>query len=136
MGISLEKQGIETEVVPEHFSVKEAVFPFNRFPGVDPVLGPEMKSTGEVMGADPDFGVAYMKAQIAAGQKLPLEGKIFISVNDNDKRKIVGIAKRLTSLGYEIVSTSKNNTIIIDDTSSLVVDDNRRRILLLLLLFF
>jgi len=74
--------------------------------GVDPVLGPEMKSTGEVMGADPDFGVAYMKAQIAAGQKLPLEGKIFISVNDNDKRKIVGIAKRLAVLGYEIVSTS------------------------------
>ncbi|MEA3494127.1 MAG: carbamoyl-phosphate synthase large subunit [Candidatus Margulisiibacteriota bacterium] len=106
MGISLKKQGLETEVVPEHFSVKEAVFPFNRFPGVDPVLGPEMKSTGEVMGADPDLGVAYMKAQIAAGQKIPLEGKIFVSVNDNDKRKIVGIVKRLASLGYEIVSTS------------------------------
>lgn len=106
LGKSLMEQGIVKEVIPEHFSVKEAVFPFNRFPGVDPVLGPEMKSTGEVMGADPDFGVAYMKAQIAAGQKIPLEGKIFVSVNDNDKRKIVGIAKRLVSLGYEIVSTS------------------------------
>lgn len=106
LGKSLKELGIEKEVVPEHFSVKEAVFPFNRFPGVDPVLGPEMKSTGEVMGIDPDFGVAYMKAQIAAGQKLPTEGKVFISVNDRDKRKIVGIAKRISALGYEIVSTS------------------------------
>ncbi|MFC1540414.1 carbamoyl-phosphate synthase large subunit [Candidatus Margulisiibacteriota bacterium] len=106
LGKPLKEQGIEKEVVPEHFSVKEAVFPFNRFPGVDPVLGPEMKSTGEVMGIDPDFGVAYMKAQIAAGQKIPLEGKIFISVNDKDKRKIVDIAKRFDSLGYSIVSTS------------------------------
>ncbi|MBN2057193.1 MAG: carbamoyl-phosphate synthase large subunit [Candidatus Saganbacteria bacterium] len=106
MGKSLKEQGIDKEVIPEHFSVKEAVFPFNRFPGVDPVLGPEMKSTGEVMGIDHDLGVAYMKAQIAAGQKLPLSGKIFISVNDKDKRKIVDIAKRFDALGYQIVSTS------------------------------
>ncbi|MFH1826020.1 MAG: carbamoyl-phosphate synthase large subunit [bacterium] len=105
LGLSLKKQGIDKEVIPEHFSVKEAVFPFNRFPGVDPVLGPEMKSTGEVMGIDKDFGVAYMKAQIAAGQKIPMDGKVFISVNDNDKRKIVGLAKRLAALGYQIVST-------------------------------
>jgi carbamoyl-phosphate synthase large subunit len=106
LGKSFKELGVEKEVVPEHFSVKEAVFPFNRFPGVDPVLGPEMRSTGEVMGVDADFGVAYMKAQIAAGQKLPLEGKVFISVNDRDKRKIVGIAKRIAALGYSIVSTS------------------------------
>ena len=106
LGKSLKELGVEKEVVPEHFSVKEAVFPFNRFPGVDPVLGPEMKSTGEVMGIDADFGVAYMKAQIAAGQKLPMDGKIFVSVNDDDKRKIVDIAKRISTLGYQIVSTS------------------------------
>ncbi len=105
LGKSLKELGAK-EVVPEHFCVKEAVFPFNRFPGTDAILGPEMKSTGEVMGVDKDFGIAYMKAQIAAGQKLPLEGKVFVSVNDRDKRRIVGIAKRLSSLGYEIVSTN------------------------------
>ena len=105
LGKTLKDLGIEKEVIPEHFSVKEAVFPFNRFPGVDPVLGPEMKSTGEVMGIDADFGIAYMKAQIAAGQKIPMEGKVFVSVNDQDKRKIVGSAKRLVSLGYQIVTT-------------------------------
>ncbi|NQU17481.1 MAG: carbamoyl-phosphate synthase large subunit [Candidatus Saganbacteria bacterium] len=105
LGKSLKELGAK-EFVPEHFSVKEAVFPFNRFPGTDAILGPEMKSTGEVMGIDSDFGIAYMKAQIAAGQKIPLEGKVFISVNDRDKRRIVGIAKRLASLGYEIISTN------------------------------
>jgi carbamoyl-phosphate synthase large subunit len=112
LGKPLKDQGIEKEVIPEHFSVKEAVFPFNRFPGVDPVLGPEMKSTGEVMGIDSDFGVAYMKAQIAAGQKIPMEGKVFISVNDRDKRKIVDIAKRIAALGYTIVSTSGTGEIL------------------------
>ncbi len=112
LGKSLKDQGIEKEVIPEHFSVKEAVFPFNRFPGVDPVLGPEMKSTGEVMGIDSDFGVAYMKAQIAAGQKIPMEGKVFISVNDRDKRKIVDIAKRIASLGYTIVCTSGTGEVL------------------------
>jgi len=106
LGHSLKEQGVTEEVIPEHFSVKEAVFPWNRFPGVDPVLGPEMKSTGEVMGADADLGVAYMKAQIAAGQKIPMEGKVFISVNDHDKRAIPGIAKRFDALGYKIVATS------------------------------
>jgi carbamoyl-phosphate synthase large subunit len=112
LGKTLKDLGIEKEVVPEHFSVKEAVFPFNRFPGVDPVLGPEMKSTGEVMGIDADFGIAYMKAQIAAGQKIPMEGKIFISVNDQDKRKIVGIAKRLAALGYQIVTTAGTGEVM------------------------
>jgi carbamoyl-phosphate synthase large subunit len=112
IGKTLKDQGIEKESVPGHFSVKEAVFPFNRFPGVDPVLGPEMKSTGEVMGIDSDYGAAYMKAQIAAGQKLPLQGKVFISVNDRDKRKIIGIAKRIFALGYEIVSTSGTGEVL------------------------
>jgi carbamoyl-phosphate synthase large subunit len=106
LGHSLKELGVEKEVIPKHFSVKEAVFPFNRFPGVDPVLGPEMKSTGEVMGADADLGVAYMKAQIAAGQKIPLAGKVFISVNDHDKRAITGVAKRFATLGYQIVATA------------------------------
>jgi carbamoyl-phosphate synthase large subunit len=125
LGKTLKELGIEKEVVPEHFSVKEAVFPFNRFPGVDPVLGPEMKSTGEVMGIDPDFGVAYMKAQIAAGQKIPMDGKIFISVNDHDKRSIVDIAKRVYALGYQIVSTSgtaevlRKNGLEVDEVAKL-----------------
>jgi carbamoyl-phosphate synthase large subunit len=112
LGKSLKELRVEKEVIPEHFSVKEAVFPFNRFPGVDPVLGPEMKSTGEVMGIDSDLGVAYMKAQIAAGQKIPLEGKVFISVNDRDKRKIVDIAKRFDALGYKVVSTSGTGEVL------------------------
>ena len=112
LGKSLKELGVEKEVIPEYFSVKEAVFPFNRFPGVDPVLGPEMKSTGEVMGIDADFGVAYMKAQVAAGQKIPMEGKVFISVDDRDKRKIVGIAKRIAALGYKIVSTSGTGEVL------------------------
>ncbi len=125
LGKSLKDQGIEKEIIPEHFSVKEAVFPFNRFPGVDPVLGPEMKSTGEVMGIDKDFGVAYMKAQVAAGQKIPLEGKVFISVSDNDKRKIVGIAKRMVSMGYTLVSTIgtaevlRKNGVEVEDVAKL-----------------
>lgn len=106
LGKSLKQLGIKKEIVPKHFSVKEAVFPFNRFPGVDAILGPEMKSTGEVMGIDADFGIAYMKAQLAAGQKLPFEGKVFVSVNDNDKRRIVDIAKRLDAMKYKLVSTS------------------------------
>ncbi|MFA5035094.1 MAG: carbamoyl-phosphate synthase large subunit, partial [Candidatus Margulisiibacteriota bacterium] len=104
LGKSLKAQKI-SEVEVKHFSVKEAVFPFNRFPGVDAVLGPEMKSTGEVMGIDVDFGSAFMKSQIAAGQRLPLEGKVFISVKDKDKRSIVSVAKKLIALGFQIVAT-------------------------------
>ncbi|HVN67162.1 MAG TPA: ATP-grasp domain-containing protein, partial [Candidatus Sulfotelmatobacter sp.] len=105
IGKTLKEQGV-TEVEPEHTSVKEAVFPFNRFPGADAILGPEMRSTGEVMGIDADFGVAFMKSQIAAGQNLPLKGKIFVSVNNRDKRNIVYIVKKLADLGFEIAATS------------------------------
>jgi len=94
----------ENEV--DHIAVKEAVFPFARFPGVDIILGPEMKSTGEVMGIDHDFGTAFAKAQLAAGTILPLKGSVFISVRDGDKPGLVDSARRLVAMGFEIVATS------------------------------
>jgi carbamoyl-phosphate synthase large subunit len=86
-------------------AVKESVFHFNRFPGVDTVLGPEMKSTGEVMGIDHAFGIAFAKAQLAAGQLLPKKGKVFLSVKNKDKRAIIFIAKKLADFGFQIVAT-------------------------------
>ena len=106
LGKKLKELGFTEEIIPKHISVKESVFPFNRFPGVDVILGPEMKSTGEVMGIDKDFGRAYIKSQIAAGQNLPKKGNVFISVRDRDKRSIVFIAKKLVDLGFHIYSTS------------------------------
>ena len=91
---------------PQHVAVKEAVFPFARFPGVDTVLGPEMKSTGEVMGIDRDFGSAFAKAQIGAGMHLPVSGRAFVSVRDDDKPAAVAIARSLAELGFELVATS------------------------------
>jgi carbamoyl-phosphate synthase large subunit len=111
VGKSLKEQGVK-EVEPEHISVKEAVFPFNRFPGADAILGPEMRSTGEVMGIDADFGVAFMKSQIAAGQNLPLKGKVFVSVNNRDKRSIVYIVKKLADLGFSIVATAGTGKVL------------------------
>ena len=105
-GKKLSDLGIKDEYTFEHIAVKESVFPFNRFPGVDPVLGPEMKSTGEVMGIDRDFGRAYAKSQIAAGQILPVEGKVFISVRNKDKRSIIFISKKLVDLGFSLLATS------------------------------
>ena len=107
MGKTLDELGVE-EVEPDYYSVKEAVFPFNRFPEVDPILSPEMKSTGEVMGIDKDFGIAFYKAQLAAGSRLPLDpskGKVFISVKDKDKPRVYGIAQKLVEMGFKIVST-------------------------------
>jgi carbamoyl-phosphate synthase large subunit len=89
----------------KHIAVKEAVFPFNRFPGVDTVLGPEMKSTGEVMGIDQDFGMAFAKSQMAANAALPLKGTVFVSVKNKDKRSAIFIAKRLTDMGFKLVAT-------------------------------
>jgi len=106
VGQTLAAQGFTREIVPPYFCVKEAVLPFNKFPGVDPILGPEMKSTGEVMGIAYDFGTAYAKAQLGAGQRLPTEGTVFISAEDKDKPAIVGIAAGFRSLGFEILSTS------------------------------
>jgi carbamoyl-phosphate synthase large subunit len=90
----------------EHIGVKEAVFPFARFPGVDTVLGPEMKSTGEVMGIDVDLGLAYAKSQMAAPPPLPEGGRVFVSVKDADKEAIIPVAREYLKLGFEIVSTS------------------------------
>ncbi len=107
LGKTLKELNI-TEAEPSYYSVKEAVFPFNRFPKVDPVLSPEMKSTGEVMGIDEDLGKAFYKAQLAAGSRLPIDpssGKVFISVKNKDKPKILEIAKVLTDMGFELVST-------------------------------
>ncbi len=104
-GMSLAEQGIKAEVVPKHYSVKEAVFPFMKFVGVDPILGPEMKSTGEVMGVGRTFGEAFAKSQLAAGVDLPLAGKVFISVRDTDKEQTAKVAKELTQLGFEVVAT-------------------------------
>lgn len=105
LGKTLEELKFTKEIIPPHFSVKESVFPFNRFPGVDVILGPEMKSTGEVMGIDADFGLAYIKSQIAAGQNLPRKGNVFISVRDKDKRTVVFIAKKLHELGFHLFAT-------------------------------
>lgn len=106
LGKSLAELGFTSEIELKHVAVKEAVFPFNRFPGVDPLLGPEMKSTGEVMGIDLDFGAAFAKSQFAAGQKLPLSGRVFVSVSDRDKFRIVEVARRLADAGFEIIATS------------------------------
>jgi len=105
LGRKLKDLGFTREVVPSYVAVKESVFPFSRFPGVDIILGPEMKSTGEVMGIDCDFGSAYIKSQIAAGQKIPLKGNVFISVRDKDKRSMVMIARQLHELGFNIFAT-------------------------------
>jgi carbamoyl-phosphate synthase large subunit len=104
-GKTLEELGIVHEVVPPHISVKEAVFPFSKFPGVDTLLGPEMKSTGEVMGIDASFGAAFAKAQIAAGNPLPTEGTVFISVRDEDKPAALSIARRLHRQGFRLLAT-------------------------------
>jgi len=105
LGRTLRDLGFTTSPRPEHISVKEAVFPFNRFPNVDILLGPEMKSTGEVMGIDHSFGLAFAKSQMAAGFKLPLSGRVFISVHDSHKEKIVPIARSFAEQGFEILAT-------------------------------
>lgn len=105
LGQSLAEQKVE-EVVPRHISVKEAVLPFVRFAGVDPVLGPEMRSTGEVMGVDYNYGLAFAKSQLAAGQQLPKEGQVFISVRDKDKPLVLPVAQTLKSLGFTMAATA------------------------------
>ncbi|MAZ89633.1 MAG: carbamoyl phosphate synthase large subunit [Cellvibrionaceae bacterium] len=104
-GKSLAEQGFTKEIVPDYFSVKEAVFPFNKFPAVDPILGPEMKSTGEVMGVGDTFAEAYAKAQLGASDEIPTSGKVFVSVRDCDKEGLLPVAKELVDLGFEIVAT-------------------------------
>jgi carbamoyl-phosphate synthase large subunit len=105
VGQSLESQRIRGEVVPPYYSVKEAVFPFIKFPGVDTILGPEMKSTGEVMGVADTFAEAFVKSQLAAGVRLPTGGKVFISVRNSDKPKVIEIARALAALGCTLLAT-------------------------------
>jgi carbamoyl-phosphate synthase large subunit len=104
-GQSLAQQGITKEVIPSFFSVKEAVFPFIKFPGVDVILGPEMKSTGEVMGVGDTFAEAFVKSQLAASVKLPTSGNVFISVRDEDKVGAVEVARDLVGLGFTVLAT-------------------------------
>jgi carbamoyl-phosphate synthase large subunit len=112
-GQSLAGQGVTQEVTPPYFSVKEAVFPFVKFPGVDTILGPEMKSTGEVMGVGKTFGEAFVKSQLGAGTKLPRpfkadgssSGKVFLSVKNNDKTRMVEVARGLADMGFPLIAT-------------------------------
>ncbi len=106
LGETLAEIGFTKEVIPPYIAVKEAVFPFTKFREFDPILGPEMRSTGEVMGVSDSFGTAFAKAQLAAGNGLPLEGTVFVTVNDRDKATAVAIARRFQEMGFKIVATS------------------------------
>src|SRR5438128_11941288 len=105
VGKTLDELKLFHEVVPRHFSVKESVSPFNKFPGVDIILGPEMRSTGEVMGIDDSFPMAFAKSQLAANSALPKSGTIFLSVANRDKPEVTPIAQALTEMGYRLLST-------------------------------
>jgi carbamoyl-phosphate synthase large subunit len=115
LGRKLSELGLTTEIVPAHLSVKEAVLPFDRFPDVDILLGPEMKSTGEVMGIGSDFGSAYAKAQLGAGQDLPTSGTVFISVIDNDKKTVLPVAAKYRDAGFNIMATHGTSRFLADN---------------------
>jgi carbamoyl-phosphate synthase large subunit len=104
-GKSLAALGYTEEVIPKHIAVKEAVLPFEKFPGTDTILGPEMRSTGEVMGIDESFGTAFAKAELGAGQRLPQSGTVFVSTSDRDKAAVVTVVKDLLELGFHVVAT-------------------------------
>ena len=112
VGTTLKEQGFTKEIIPKTFAVKEAIFPFNKFPGVDPILGPEMKSTGEVMGVGVTFAEAYAKAQMGAGETFEIKGNAFLSVRDADKPHIAEVAEKLLGLGYSIVATHGTAAVI------------------------
>lgn len=115
VGKRLSELGIHQEVEIPHIAVKESVFPFNRFCGIDTILGPEMKSTGEVMGIDKEFGLAFAKSQIGAGNQIPLKGRVFLSVMNRDKRTIVFVAKKLVDLGFELVATKGTAKVLLNN---------------------
>ena len=104
LGSKIENMNLKENVI-DHFAIKEAVFPFKRFSGVDTILGPEMRSTGEVMGIDKDFGMAFAKSQIASGTMIPESGIVFVSVKDSDKNKILKPVSQLVDLGFSIIAT-------------------------------
>jgi carbamoyl-phosphate synthase large subunit len=114
-GLKLKDLGFTKEVIPRHYSVKEAVFPFTRFPGVDVLLSPEMKSTGEVMGIDRDNGMAFLKSQVAAGNRIPGSGNVFLSVRDTDKPSVLPLARRLIELGFTVYATLGTSTLLRDN---------------------
>lgn len=111
-GTSLKEQGFVSEIVPKNFAVKEAVFPFNKFPGVDPILGPEMKSTGEVMGVGRTFAEAFAKSQLGAGEEIKTSGAVFVSVRDADKPRLEEVAGKLHKLGFSLLATQGTATVI------------------------
>jgi carbamoyl-phosphate synthase large subunit len=111
-GQTLESVGFTQEVIPQHLSVKEAVLPFEKFPGTDTILGPEMRSTGEVMGIDTDFGKAFAKAALAAGQRLPLSGTVFVSMSDRDKAAVVPVVRDLIDIGFHVVATDGTRNVL------------------------
>jgi carbamoyl-phosphate synthase large subunit len=112
VGQTLESQGFTKEIVPPYYSVKEALFPFNKFPGIDPILGPEMKSTGEVMGVGETFAEAYGKAELGASDEIPSKGTAFISVRDRDKGQLPKLAKDLLSMGFKLVASKGTAKVI------------------------
>ncbi|MBD2430556.1 MULTISPECIES: carbamoyl-phosphate synthase large subunit [Fischerella] len=111
-GKTLEELGFTQEVIPSHIAVKEAVLPFNKFPGTDTILGPEMRSTGEVMGIDSDFGRAFAKAELGAGERLPLSGTVFVSMNDRDKAAAVPVVKEFIDLGFAVMATDGTRRVL------------------------
>jgi carbamoyl-phosphate synthase large subunit len=111
-GQSLAEQGIIKEVIPPYYSVKEVVIPFNKFPGVDPILGPEMRSTGEVMGVGDTFAEAFAKSRLGAGDSIPQAGRVLLSVRESDKKRVVELAKNLSSVGFDIDATKGTAKII------------------------
>ena len=114
VGRTLEDLGFTEEIVPQHVSVKEAVFPFIKFPGVDTLLGPEMRSTGEVMGIDSDFPISFAKAQLAAGMRIPTEGTALLSIKDSDKQGVVQVAKKLHEMGFGIKATGGTKDFLVE----------------------
>jgi carbamoyl-phosphate synthase large subunit len=111
-GATLESLKFTEEVMPSHIAVKEAVLPFEKFAGTDTILGPEMRSTGEVMGIGADFGTAFAKAELAAGQRLPLSGTVFVSMNNRDKAAVVSVVKNLMELGFQIMATEGTRKVL------------------------
>ena len=115
VGQTLEQQNFTKEIIPPYFSVKEAVFPFNKFPGIDPILGPEMKSTGEVMGVGTTFAEAYGKAELGASDEIPSKGTAFVSVRQRDKDQLPALAKKLVTLGFKLVAT-RGTALVIEES--------------------
>jgi carbamoyl-phosphate synthase large subunit len=132
-GKTLEELKFTKEVIPSHIAVKEAVLPFSKFPGTDTILGPEMRSTGEVMGIDSDFGRAFAKAELGAGEKLPLQGTVFVSMSDRDKPLAADVIKEFIKLGFTIMATQGTRQILqkaeLDVTSILKLHEGRPHVL-------